>query len=40
MSEKKSICAYCGSIFENNEDLSKHIDIIPGDSGLLEGSRK
>ena len=40
MSEKKSTCAYCGSIFENNEELSKHIDRIHGDSGLLEGSTK
>ncbi|MEX0640307.1 MAG: hypothetical protein WD018_07110 [Nitrosopumilaceae archaeon] len=37
----KASCPYCGSIFESNEDLSKHIDRIHGDSGLLEGdSRK
>ena len=40
MTEKKSSCAYCGSIFDDKEDLSKHIDRIHGDSGLLEGTRK
>ncbi len=34
-------CPYCESIFENKEDLSKHIDRIHHGSGLLEGdSRK
>jgi hypothetical protein len=28
------------TIFEDKEDLSKHIDRIHGDSGVLEGSRK
>jgi uncharacterized C2H2 Zn-finger protein len=37
---KKAICPYCESEFDSNEDLSKHIDRIHGDSGLLEGSRK
>jgi len=40
VSEKKPTCPYCESIFENNQDLSKHIDRIHGDSGILEGSRK
>ena len=40
MTEKKSSCAYCGSIFDDKEDLSKHIDRIHGDSGILEGSRR
>ncbi len=30
-------CPYCESIFEDKEDLSKHIDRMHGDSGLLEG---
>ena len=30
-------CPYCESIFEEKEELSKHIDRIHGDSGLLEG---
>lgn len=33
-------CPYCASKFNNNEDLSKHIDRIHGDSGLLEGDRR
>ena len=38
---EKSKCPYCDSEFDSNEDLSKHIDRIHGDSGLLEGdSRK
>ncbi len=39
MADKIS-CPYCESIFEDKEDLSKHIDRIHGDSGVLEGSRK
>ncbi len=38
MAEEYS-CPYCESIFESKDDLSKHIDRIHGDSGLLEGSR-
>jgi uncharacterized C2H2 Zn-finger protein len=37
---KKATCPYCESEFDSNEDLSKHIDRIHGDSGVLEGSRK
>ncbi len=34
-------CPYCESVFENKEDISKHIDRIHHGSGLLEGdSRK
>ncbi|MGI0064313.1 MAG: hypothetical protein ACREAL_05515 [Nitrosopumilaceae archaeon] len=33
----KVSCPYCESIFESNEDLSKHIDRIHAGSGLLEG---
>lgn len=40
MADKKSTCAYCGSVFETNQELSKHIDRIHGDSGILEGSTK
>ncbi len=40
MSEEKFSCPYCESIFEDKEVLSKHIDRIHGDSGILEGSRK
>jgi uncharacterized C2H2 Zn-finger protein len=37
----KASCPYCESIFESNEELSKHIDRIHHGSGLLEGdSRK
>lgn len=34
---KRSICPYCNSDFDSNKDLSKHIDRIHGDSGVLEG---
>ena len=38
---KESKCAYCGSIFENKEDLSKHIDRIHiGGGGILEGDTR
>jgi|TARA_B100000029_G_scaffold512505_1_gene609325 uncharacterized C2H2 Zn-finger protein len=37
---EKSKCPYCDSEFESNDDLSKHIDRIHGDSGLLEGTRR
>ena len=30
-------CPYCNSDFDDKEDLSRHIDRIHGDSGLLEG---
>ena len=33
-------CPYCASKFSNNEELSKHIDRIHGDSGLLESDRR
>ncbi|MEM3159572.1 MAG: CBS domain-containing protein [Nitrososphaera sp.] len=33
----KTACPYCGSKFDDNEDLSKHIDRIHLGSGLLEG---
>lgn len=33
----KISCPYCGSKFENKEDLSKHIDRLHIGSGLLEG---
>jgi len=33
----KTACPYCGSKFEDNDDLSKHIDRIHLGSGLLEG---
>ena len=32
-------CLYCESLFENKEDMSRHIDRIHGDSGVLEGAR-
>ena len=40
MMTDKITCPYCESIFENKEDLSKHIDRIHWDSGILEGSSK
>ncbi|WP_187147450.1 CBS domain-containing protein [Candidatus Nitrososphaera gargensis] len=33
----KVACPYCGSRFENKQDLSKHIDRLHLGSGLLEG---
>ena len=33
---EKSKCPYCDSEFDSNEDLSKHMDRIHGDSGVLE----
>jgi signal-transduction protein with cAMP-binding, CBS, and nucleotidyltransferase domain len=33
----KAVCPYCQSRFDNNEDLSKHIDRLHLGSGLLEG---
>lgn len=41
MSKESARCPYCESVFNNKEDLSKHIDRIHLGSGLLEGdSRK
>ena len=37
MSKESVRCPYCESLFNNNEDLSKHIDRIHLGSGLLEG---
>ncbi|HEX2472763.1 MAG TPA: hypothetical protein VFZ67_00650 [Nitrososphaera sp.] len=40
-SEKDSVsCPYCGSKFDSNEELSKHIDRIHHGSGLLEGDTR
>ena len=39
MSEKQS-CPYCDSVFDNKEELSKHIDRIHHGSGLLEGDTR
>jgi signal-transduction protein with cAMP-binding, CBS, and nucleotidyltransferase domain len=36
----KVACPYCGSKFENKEDLSKHIDRLHLGSGLLEGDMR
>jgi signal-transduction protein with cAMP-binding, CBS, and nucleotidyltransferase domain len=33
----KLACPYCGSKFDNKDDLSKHIDRLHLGSGLLEG---
>jgi hypothetical protein len=33
------ICPYCGSKFENGEQLSKHTDRVHSGSGLLEGNK-
>lgn len=33
-------CPYCGSHFENKDDLSKHIDRLHIGSGLLEGDMR
>ena len=41
MSKESIRCPYCESLFNNNEELSKHIDRIHLGFGLLEGdSRK
>ena len=37
MSKESIRCPYCESLFNNNEELSKHIDRIHLGSGLLEG---
>ncbi len=34
---KGLLCPYCGSTFENKEELSKHIDRMHIGAGLLEG---
>jgi CBS domain-containing protein len=36
----KAACPYCGSSFENNADLSKHIDRLHIGAGLLEGDMR
>ncbi len=33
-------CPYCGSIFKNREELSKHIDRVHIGAGILEGAAK
>lgn len=37
MSRAKLTCPYCGSPFDTKEGLSKHIDRLHGESGILEG---
>jgi len=37
---QKSQCPYCSSLFENNNELSKHIDRVHHGSGLLEGDTR
>lgn len=34
---KGVLCPYCGSRFEDKEELSKHIDRMHIEAGLLEG---
>ncbi len=36
----ESSCPYCDSVFDSNEELSKHIDRIHSGSGLLEGDTR
>lgn len=36
-SKAKFSCAYCGSPFDTKEGLSKHIDRLHNESGILEG---
>ena len=36
-SKAKFDCPYCGSPFDTKEGLSKHIDRLHGESGILEG---
>ncbi len=38
--EQDVVCPYCGSKFENGEQLSKHTDRVHSGSGLLEGDRR
>jgi uncharacterized C2H2 Zn-finger protein len=33
-------CPYCGSPFDTKEGLSKHIDRLHGESGILEGDMR
>ena len=40
MSDGNITCPYCSSAFGDKNELSKHIDRIHGDSGVLEGSTK
>ena len=40
MSERKPTCPYCESVFDDKEELSKHIDRIHGESGVLEGDTR
>ena len=40
MSERKPTCPYWESVFDDKEQLSKHIDLIHGDLGILEVSTK
>lgn len=40
MSKESIRCPYCESLFNNNEELSKHIDRIHLGSGLLEGNSR
>ena len=35
--KSKAMCPYCGSKFDSNQDLSRHIDRLHLGSGLLEG---
>jgi len=36
-SKAKSQCQYCGSLFDDKEALSKHIDRLHEETGILEG---
>jgi len=36
----RASCPYCSSKFNDNEELSKHIDRIHHGSGLLEGDSR
>ena len=37
---ERASCPYCSSKFNDNEELSKHIDRIHHGSGLLEGDSR
>jgi CBS domain-containing protein len=39
-SKAKLTCPYCGSPFDTKEGLSKHIDRLHGESGILEGDMR
>lgn len=40
MSNNEVTCPYCESKFKDSSELSKHIDRMHNESGLLEGNSR